>query len=288
MRQSIGRTITSLFVLSILALSVGVSATPTTIAFEQFESPTLPVDWGLGAQAGGSVSISTDPAENYYGSDGSLIGVYPVDETDDGTVFVWGGYDVSDLYTRDIYIQFWARMPGAKDGLKFLKIFGVGCPTNCANTTFGLDYTGVDRGSMYQVSFGDGVGTTVTNDTANVINFDGSSPTDIGRSYGTASVSTPENAAWSSSNWGDDWHYFRIHAKFNSGTSALTEVADGEYFVEIDGVVYVDATGLFNRHYSNGPIERVELFGYARGATTAFSVMYDDVRINTDGFEPGC
>jgi hypothetical protein len=36
--------------------------------------------------------------------------------------------------------------------------------------------------------------------------------------------------------------------------SAADEVADGAYYVEIDGQVYVDATGLFNRHWSNGPM----------------------------------
>jgi hypothetical protein len=196
-------------------------------------------------------------------------------------VYVWASYDLSDLDTRDLWVEFRAKMPGAKQGLKFLKIFGQD-QNGYANTTFGLDYTGVDFGSMYQVSFGDGSGTS--NDTANVINFNGEYPEWIGRSFGTASVLTPQNQIWASSNWGTEWHHFRIHVKFNSGTSAADEVADGEYYVEIDGTVYVDAQGLFNRHWSNGPIDRVELFGWAQNGSQPFEIWYDDVRLSTGGF----
>ena len=72
--------------------------------------------------------------------------------------------------------------------------------------------------------------------------------------------------------------------KYNSGTTAQNEVPDGKYYVEIDGVVYVDASGLFNRHYSNAPIDRVELLGWAQSGTAPFEILYDDFRITTGGF----
>jgi hypothetical protein len=236
--------------------------------------------WSFGSQSGGSVSISTNTALNYNGDAGSIVGSYPI-ATGDG--YVYGGYSVASLKTEELYIEFWAKMPNAKQGLKFLKIFGGGTQsTGYANTTFALDYTGYDPGAMYQVSFGDG--STTGNDTANVINFDGSVPSAIGRSYGKATVSTPLKTRFASTAWGTGWHHFRFHVKFNSGTTAATEVNDGAYYVEIDGKVYVNATGLFNRNVANAPIDRVELFGWSQGGTQPFQVWYDQVRISTGGF----
>jgi hypothetical protein len=246
----------------------------------EFDTTSLSIPgWLFGAQLGGAVSVSTDTGNNYAGSFGSLKGSYPVAT---GDVYVWGVYDISILATRDVYIDCWAKMPAAKQGLKFIKIFGADTG-GVANTTFGLDYTGGDQGSMYQVSFGDGSSTY--NDTQNAINFDSTSPEWVGRSYGTATVLTPQHQRWASANWGSGWHHFRVRAKFNSGTTAANEVADGAYYVEIDGVVYVDAQGVFNRHYSNGPIDRVELFGWAQNGNAPFEVWYDNVKITTGGFD---
>ncbi len=257
------------------------------VTFQQFDSATLPGGgWGFGSGDGGTVTISTDTTKNYAGSAGSIRATYPARDAGGGG-YVWGGYDVLPLATRDVYVEFWAKMPTSpKQGLKFLKIFGQRLqPTNYANTTFGLDYTGVDFGSMYCVSFGDGTGSE--NDTANIILFDGTSRNLVGRSFGTASIQTPQNTLWASSNWGDTWHHFRIHVKFNSGTSAANEIADGAYYVEIDGDVYVDASNLLNRHYSNGPIESIALFGWTQTNTAPFEIWYDDVRISTGGFITG-
>ncbi len=263
---------------SLVALSAHAA---TTMTFLQFEVPQLSglSGWQFGGQSGGSVDVVTDLAATLRGSAGSLRGRYP---TATGGTYAWGSYNISAAKTRDVYIEFWAKMPGAKQGLKFLKIFG-GNSSGYANTTFALDYAGGDKGAMTQVSFGDGK--SASNDTANVINFDGSNPDWVGRSYGTAKVSTPQKSRWASSNWGTGWHRFRIHCKFNSGTTAQNEVADGEYYVEIDNKVYVDAKGLFNRHYSNDPIDRIELFGWAQSGSQPFEIWYDDVRITTGGFQ---
>lgn len=270
-------------VVAMLAFYSSVAASAVTVlSFQDFESPALPStgNWGFGSQGGGAVSISTDTTQNFNHSAGSIKGSYPAPV---GDLYVWGGYDISALNLNDVYIDFWARMPSAKKhGLKFLKIFGQRNGSNYANTTFGLDYTGVNYGGMYAVSFGDG--SSIGNDTANVINFDGTYPSWIGRSYGKATVATPQKALWSSSNWSDTWHHFKIHVKFNTGTLATNEVADGAYYVEIDGKVYVDATGLFNRNYSNGPIQKISFFDWSQGGTVPFEIWYDDIRITTGGF----
>jgi hypothetical protein len=181
-------------------------------------------------------------------------------------------------------------MPNSKAGLKFVKIFGKRTTSDSySNTTFGLDYTRIDDGigSMYQVSFGDGLDRI--NDSQNVINLDGTYPSYIGRSYGkTAIVKTPMNKNFTANNWGTNWHEFRIMVKFNDGTSAVNEVANGEYYVSVDGNVYVDATGLFNRHYAGGDISHVEFGGWAQGsrgvAQPAFDIYYEDIIITEGGF----
>lgn len=254
-----------------------VSQAATVVEFATMDA--MPSDWSIGAQDGGTVAISTTTSLNYNSSSGSLKATYPKAV---GSVYAWGVYNVSSLKTNDLYIEFWAKMPNAKQGLKFLKIFGGSSNGGYANTTFALDYTGGDPGAMYQVSFGDG--STTGNDTAQVVNFDGSYPQWIGRSYGKATVSTPQKKGFSSASWGTSWHHFKFRVKFNSGSSASTEVADGAYYVEIDGKVYVDAKGLFNRHYSNAPIDRVELFGWAQSGSSAFDIWYDNIRITTGGF----
>ncbi len=72
----------------------------------------------------------------------------------------WASLNISSWQTNSIKVEFWAKMPKARHGVKFLKIFSGRNANNTnsgyANTTFGLDYTGGDNGGMYQVSFGDG------------------------------------------------------------------------------------------------------------------------------------
>lgn len=271
----------TLFTLLFLAIPLN-AQTVTTVVYQDFESPTLPAanGWSFGAQSGGKVEISTDKTLNFARSAGSIKGSYPIAT---GGMYVWGSYNLAHLKTNDIYIEFWAKMPKAKQGLKFLKIFGEKSGVNknqYANTTFGL--ASHANGGLTQVSFGDG--SAPENDTQNVINLNGGFPDWVGRSYGVASVKTPKMLDWSSKNWNDGWHHFRIRTKFNSGTTAANEVADGAYYLEIDGEVYVDAKGLLNRHYSNGPIERVSIFDWAQSGTSTFEVWYDNFRITTGGF----
>lgn len=263
----------------ILLLSMSAHATETLL-LETFDN--LTTDLTIGAQLGGAITFSEDISLNHNGSGGSLKANYPVST---GGVYAWSTYNIASHNTNNISLDFWAKMPNAKQGLKFIKIFGGnadGDHSNYANTTFSLDYTGIDPGGMYSVAFGDG--TTISNDTQQIINLNGENPQLIGRSYGQAVISTP-TGPWRSSDWGTTWHHFRIRVKFNSGTSASNEVADGSCYLEIDGKVYVNATGLFNRHYSNTFIDRVEFFGWSQNGDTPFELWYDDIKI-TIGTSP--
>lgn len=194
----------------------------------------------------------------------------------------YANFSVAALKTESVYIDFWAKMPDATEGFKFLKVFGTSNnPVGYANTTFMADYTGIDQGGLLGVQFGDG--STTQNDSQSIIRLNGSG-SNIGRSSGTAVVLTPQMAYWKSSDWGSAWHHFRVHLKFNSGTTSSNEVPDGEVYLEIDGKVYVNATGLYNRNPGNGPINYIGFFGWAQSDPTSFDVWYDNIVISTGGF----
>ncbi len=268
------------------------ASTVTTLWTEDFETVQQLYDNNTAAFTG-TVELSKDTSKNAGGSAGSVKGTI-ARPFGPGGWEVWGGFKQVPANTNHLYIEFDAKMPGPKHGLKFVKVFGHGGNGNYANTTFGLDYTGVDFGGMYVVSFGDG--TTEGNDTASIIPFDGTCPQCVGRSFTKGSnVKTPVGHNWRSTDWGTGWHHFRLYLKFNSGTTAQNEVNDGEYYVEIDGQVYVWATKLFNRHPSNGSIAEVQFFGWSQssdnnptfGANPNFEVWYDNFKITTGGFLSG-
>jgi hypothetical protein len=254
---------------------------PRLIAAADFEDGRLPAGRWHWGQYGGTLDVSRDRTANYAGSKGSVRGRYPIPA---GGKYAVGSASLEDLKTREIYIEFQARMPGIKHGLKFLKIFGGRDANGYANATIQPDYTGSDNGGFLFIGFGDG--SVPDNDFGSVINIDGTQPRLIGRSYGLAEVKTPQKAVWPSSNWGTGWHHFRVKVKFNSGTSELNEENDGEFYLEIDDKVYVDAKGLFNRHPRNLPIASVNFFDWSQSGTQPFDVWYDDIVISTGGFLP--
>jgi len=256
---------------------------PYTLTEQSFDKEGDTGKWDIGSQSGGEVSISKEPSLNHEGSLGSLVARYP---TPIGGSYAWAVYDLSELNSDRIYVEFWAKMPEVKHGLKFLKVFGRnagstgGDTNNYSNTTFGLNYNSSEPGGLSQVAFGDG--SKIANDTQNVVNLDGAYKNWIGRSFGTATINTPQNASWDSNNWGTDWHHFRFYVKYNSGDSAENEVADGELYAEVDGKVYVQATNVFNRHFSNGPIDRIELFGWSQGGSSPFEIWIDNITVSTE------
>ena len=243
-------------VVSPCALASGSATVLTNLVVTSNAMPSL-TGWTIG---GSELSVQpTTPPPVSGDAPYALEAQYPA-VGPNGIAGPWADFDVSSLNTESIYIDFWAKMPDAKGGFKFCKIFGIGNdPTGYANTTIATDYTGVDNGSIRQISFGDGSSTT--NDTQNVINLDATYPQWIGRSYGQAVVLTPQMQTWASSNWGTGWHHFRIHIKFNTVSPTTGEKPDGEYYLEIDGKVYADATGLYNRNPGNGPINFIGFFG---------------------------
>ncbi|GGY75308.1 hypothetical protein GCM10011613_21020 [Cellvibrio zantedeschiae] len=274
------------------------AANVTTLYFADFESG-FPNDnngfWGAGN--GGTIQVSTNTALNAGGSKGSVQGIYP---GTGGGVYVWGGVNIWSAQTLEVFIEFDAKLPkdaiGYKHGTKFLKVFGENNANgHSANTTFGLNQgkvslgEGPNNGSLNYIGFGDGADGDQSYDVKNVIFLSGSNPSWVGRSFGkTAVVKTPQFKSFDPVDWGETWHHFRVQCKFNSGTSDQTEIADGEYYLEIDGVVYVDATGLFNHHWSNPPIRSVNVFDWTdHQEGQSFELWYDNFRVTTGGFVSG-
>lgn len=250
-----------------LAVARGAASGVKVLVEEHFNGNSLPDDWFSDSYNGGQLTLAN----------GYLRGEYPANG--DGTDNIVSIPIPLDEAHSDIYIETRCRMPGPRGGFKFIKIFGERVGDSYANTTFGLVY---GSGNLEQVSFGDG--STPGNDTTEVINLDGTHKDWIGRSFGQAVIRTPQNAHFSAADWGTDWHTVKLRAKFNSGTSPENEIADGAYYLEIDGVVYVDAYNIFNRHYTNGPIQAVKIFDYARANTDGLIFDYDYIRITSGGF----
>jgi hypothetical protein len=264
-----------------------VSAEGTTVAFMDFEQGSLVSGsgWSFGSMAGGSLSLSTDKEKNFAGSNGSLKATYPLAL---GNIYAWARYDIASLNTRDVYVEFDAKIPASIQGVKFLKVFGrwakIEGANSYANATFGLDYSSVPRGNMCAISYGDG--TDLQNDTQVIISFDRDRQIFQSRTDKTklAEIMLPERRCWAQEDWGNKWHHFKYHVKFNSGTTKENEVADGEFYVEIDGKVYVNASKLFNRHFTNEPIGTITFFDWAQNGTAPFEVWLDNIRITTGGF----
>lgn len=266
------------------AFPTGNRPIPTLIASADFSNGQLVppsvyagVNWyqWTDSQAGMSTTIEA----------GAIRFNYPI--TDAG--YSGLGVQVDPLNIKEVFVTFRAKMPNAKNGIKFFKVFGknaTGGSNTVANCTFTLDYTGVPdgKGTFTYIGFGDG--TTNSNDTQNGVFYDGGAPTVIGRSYGVTAQVYTIGRNFTPTDWGTGWHNFRFHVKFNDGTSAQNEVANGSFYSEVDGVVYANATGLFNRHWSNGDIDRVEFAGWTQGNGPAFDLHYDDIKVSLGGWPP--
>ena len=257
-----------------------VAKKPVLIAEMDFSDPSLieyPY-WSNGSQLGGSLSFQNGYAEGEFPESDSA-----------GVSYVWLSCKLWQFPEGDnldqIFIEFDAQMPGSvKRGFKFCKVFGLdysedsSYSTHESNCTFGIDYV---TGNFSQVNYGDGTG-LFAEDTAKSIHFDGSITSNIGRSP-NPEINYYGGNSWSASNWGEDWHHFRLMVKFNSGTSPENEIADGEFYVEIDGVAYLYAKNIFNRHYSSAPIRGVGFYNITQN-NPGFKFNYDNIKISKNGF----
>lgn len=222
--------------------------------------------WTIAAYSGGSIVRSgghiamSTPA----GADG---------------VYAETSIDVSSLGIREFFLQFSARYPSTIWGSKYCKAHGiVSSAGNHSNCTLGQN----NFGDLNYIGFGDG--TITGNDVNQSIYMD--APPNLGRNVGIANFIVPPQGTFTTADFGSEWHNFRVHAKFNDGTSAFdsglpgAELPNGEFFLEVDGRVICHVTGIYNRHYSNSPLERIVLGDYTQGGP-AFELDVKDIKIST-------
>lgn len=242
---------------------------PELIAAFDFKDGVEPAYGAVsGSQAGGSIDYSNN----------TLRMTYPEDLTG-GDIYNY--FAVGTFDETEIYVEFDARYPSTyKAAAKFFKIFGQTSGSSTSNVTIQPVW---GTGTIEGIFFGDG--TNVQNDAQNVIRLDGTYPEWCGRSYSQGAViNTPQNASFTFDD--EEFHHFKIRVKFNSGTTAENEINDGEFYLEIDGNVYVDAKNIFNRHYSNLPMSGFNLGDWSQAATDEFVLEYDNVVVSKKGFIP--
>lgn len=272
------------------ALASGPVTVLTNLTVTSNAMPNLP-GWSIGGKL-----LSVQPTTPPVSGDApyALEAQYPAVGAS-GMIGPTANFSVASLNTESIYIDFWAKMPDAKEGFKFCKIFGVSSGTSpsgapyqgYANTTFATDYTGIDPGGFVMVSYGDGV--SLDNDTQNIIRLTGQA-SNIGISAQQSNplddgiVLTPQMSYFTGVDWGTGWHHFRMHVKFNTNTQG---VPNGAIYLQIDNKVYVDATHLANRNPANGPINYIAFFGWAQTDPQPFDIWYDNIVISTGGWATG-
>lgn len=246
-----------------------IAATGTLIGLADFsDGNTTPASiyagatWFSAAYSGGAISV----INGHYRAE------YPLPT---GAVYTVLNFIITPLQTYEFYLTFRARFINPHS-VKFCKVHGVEVGANYSNTTYQVGSGGV----INQISFGDG--TTEANDAQKVINLNGANPDQIGISFGTAVVETPQNASFTG--FADEgWHDIKIHHKFNSVVEGAA-VNDGEYYLEIDGLVYVNATGLINRHVDSAPIEYIAFGDYAQDSDYSFTLDVDSIRFGLGAF----
>lgn len=195
----------------------------------------------------------------------------------EGGVYTLVGIECTPLALSDYYIDFEIRYPSNVWGSKFCKFHGAANVSgNGANCTFGQN----DVGDLTYIGYGDGV--ELGQDVNQSIDLNGTLY--MGRNAGIADfVVSPIGRYLASSFAGNVWRRVRVHAKFNTGTTAMNEVPDGEFYLEIDNIVYCHVRNIYNRHYLNPPVAEINIGGWTAGGS-AFTYHVRNVRISTGGF----
>jgi len=232
---------------------------------------------------------------SYTGIDTQING------NNDGVTVSWMGVFIPlrlERVERDIYIEFEAKMiPASYSGgqigaVKFLKCFGLQDVNGDEDGDY-VNYTmqpqWASNGMLTQVAYGDG--TLVENDSNHSVDFNGADLTKAGRSYANpqpATVSQPAVVnAPQASNFTltpNTVHTFRLRIKMNTSDGVSVETPDGIITVDIDGNNYMTATGLYNKHPTNGAFDNIGFYNHGQANYSAFTLRYSAIKISTGGF----
>lgn len=244
--------------LLVLTYFVPSKSYPETVFSDDFETNVATIEgWGT---IGSRVSLQTSNCHS--GTKCVKVAYSPGGTTADYLI----GKNIAASNLSDIYVQFKFRTDAyAEQGSKFLKLYNKEDGyTGYARSTFAIQYA---SGNLYEVSYGDGSGTT--NDTQATVRYDGTHPLDP-----DANVVASTSAFDPSDH---NWHTFEARAKYSSDGQR-----DGLYQVWIDGVLRLHVDNIKNRNDLNSNLyESVELANYNNGTTTSWNLYYDDVVISS-------
>jgi len=231
--------------------------------------------WTFAAQDGATVTKLND------GTDDFIRGTYD-DNTANGTsAWVQVRYTFPYRFETDIYVQYWARKtPGG--GSKMCKFYGQRSGDNQANATYTMEYL---TGDVSYIGYGDGAGTNpVQNDTSNGVATFTPNFISTGRA-GPLPRTVVNGGMFTAADWGDGsvWHKFQLRLKRNYGTSAADEINDGIVEMRINDTVRARGVNIYNRHWSNAPLDFVEFLSYAQ-QNTPFTLDVKNITISKHGW----
>jgi hypothetical protein len=176
--------------------------------------------------------------------------------------------NVDSFNLNEVYIKFDFRQSksGENGGSKFLKLFGkINQPVGYANSTFVLNYA---SNKLTEVGYGNGSATV--NDAQQLIRY-GGNPTDPAVVMQVAKGVFDPGA--------NIWHNQQVYMKYSTNGNR-----DGVYKVWIDGILWVHATNVKNRHDSNSrEFGQIRLADYNNGNNGGtFDLDYDNVVMSRD------
>jgi len=200
-------------------------------------------------------------------------------------------FNAPSLALQDFYVEFKAKFQNGLGACKFFKVGGINGNQNYANFTMQLEWFNPQApypqtAFISRIGFGDGAGTE--NDGNNVVEFVNTNPSWIGSRNYPYTVNDPNTSVTRTRN--SNWvpvvgtvYDFKVRIRYNSGTTALNEIADGIISVEIDGVEAVTASNMFNRHYTNGFLDKLDFFDWSQNNPTSFTLRYSSFKVSEVG-----
>jgi len=162
------------------------------------------------------------------------------------------------------------------------KFYGQRSGDNQANATYTMEYL---TGDVSYIGYGDGAGTNpVQNDTSNGVATFTPNFISTGRA-GPLPRTVVNGGMFTAADWGDGsvWHKFQLRLKRNYGTSAADEINDGIVEMRINDTVRARGVNVYNRHWSNAPLDYVEFLSYSQ-QNTPFTLDFKNITVSKHGW----
>ena len=178
--------------------------------------------------------------------------------------------NISSQKANELYVSVRAKYINPQYGNnKFIKFFGSRySPVGYANFTTGMQFGGFMEGIYY----GNPSKSGTILDTQAVVRYRNCFATEPG-----VSIDICRNSRFNPSD--NQWFTYEVHVKYNSDNKS-----DGIFEVWINGLQYLKATNIKNRHNDNSDvIDQISLgdYGVAKSTSSEYSLFLDDVVFST-------